>query len=60
MKVGTKVMFIEWKEEGDDTDVMTVVEDRGERLLVTSSHCEHFKITPTFVVRKEEVKEINL
>lgn len=40
--------------------VMTLVEDRGERMLVTSSICEGFSIVPTFVFATEDLVEVKL
>lgn len=50
---------LQWRNPTDDesTERLTVVEDRGDRVLVTSSHSDpHARIAPTFVCAASDLR----
>ena len=55
---GTKVAWVAPRDAAEQAEIMTVVEVRGERLLVTSSlhDSENWRIRPTTVVAAKDVK----
>ena len=55
MKTGDQVKFVKPLEDGDAEAVMTVLEDRGERVLVTDNRFAGWTIRPTAVYLKSEL-----
>ncbi len=58
MKAGDKVRFVEALDEGDEDAVMTVVEMRGDRVLVTDDSLIEWTIQPTQSYFTEELEVI--
>lgn len=59
MKKGDKVKFKEIREAGDETLVFEVLEDRGDRALVSVlDNPEEYSIEPTFVYFSSELEVI--
>jgi hypothetical protein len=44
--------------EAEANEILTLVEDRGERVLVTSSYTARFEIVPTFCYAKTDLIEV--
>lgn len=55
LKPGDQVTFIEAVDAGDEDVRFTVVEDRGDRVLVSLNDAG-FAIVPTFVYQVSELK----
>ena len=43
--------------EAEANEILTLVEDRGERVLVTSSYTAGFEVVPTFCYEKSDLRE---
>ena len=56
---GDQVQFAKPLEAGDEAAVMTVLEDRGERVLVTDNRFADWTTKPTAVYLKSELVRLN-
>jgi hypothetical protein len=52
---------VKWKkplDEDEKAEIMTVIEDRGDRVLVVSDYAKDMAIPPTSVYRKSDLAKV--
>ena len=53
-----KFKFKNPNDESEQTAILTLVEDRGDRVMVTCSICADLNLQPTFTYKKSDLLKI--
>ena len=58
LKTMRKFKFKNPNDESEQTAILTLVEDRGDRVMVTCSICADLNLQPTFTYKKSDLLKI--